>query len=84
MPTYDALNVSYHLHPTVWGRGFATEVVRESLTFAFQELKAARVMGLARPGNPASRRVLEKCGFVYDAPLPLRGAPIDRFWAFAP
>ncbi|MDR3526648.1 MAG: GNAT family N-acetyltransferase [Rhizomicrobium sp.] len=84
MPAYDALNISYHLLPAVWGRGLASELVREATRFAFTELKADRVMGLVRPGHPASRRVLEKCGFVYDAPLALRGAPIDRFWALAP
>jgi RimJ/RimL family protein N-acetyltransferase len=84
MPTFDALNISYHLHPQVWGRGLASELVHEALVLAFENLKAEQVMGLVRPGHPASRRVLEKCGFVYDAPLALRGAPIDRFWAVAP
>jgi RimJ/RimL family protein N-acetyltransferase len=84
MAPFDALNISYHLHPQVWGRGLASELVREALVMAFEDLKAERVMGLVRPAHPASRRVLEKCSFVYDAPLALRGAPIDRFWAFAP
>ena len=84
MAAYDALNISYHFHPAGWGKGFASELVRETLVFAFAELKAERVMGLVRPGHPASRRVLEKCGFLYEAPLVLRGAPIDRFWASAP
>jgi len=84
MQAYEALNISYHFDPAMWGRGYASELVQETLAFAFTELKAERVMGLVRPGHPASRRVLEKCGFVYDAALPLRGAPIDRFWASAP
>jgi RimJ/RimL family protein N-acetyltransferase len=84
MASFNALNISYHLHPSAWGHGLATELVREALTLAFEDLKAERVMGLVRPGHPASRRVLEKCGFTYDAPLALRGAPIDRFWAIAP
>ncbi len=82
MPAYGALNLSYHFDPAVWGQGFASELAREALAFAFVELKAERVMGLVRPGHPASRRVLQKCGFTYEAPLDLRGAPIDRFWAF--
>jgi RimJ/RimL family protein N-acetyltransferase len=76
---FDALNLSYHIHPDHWGRGYATELAREAVTFAFTELGAQRIVGLARPANPASRRVLERVGFIYERNIDLHGAPTMLF-----
>ncbi len=71
----DGLNISYHLHPDAWGRGYASELVAETLAVAFGLLGARRVVGLVRPANPASRRVLERAGFMVEAEVELGGAP---------
>ena len=76
---FDGLNLSYHLHPESWGHGYATELVGEALRSAFGPLHTERVVGLARPTNPASRRVLEKCGFVFERDVTLHGAPTMLF-----
>lgn len=57
------LEVSYAFTPGVWGRGYATELVQASLAYAFGPLSAREVHAFAKPDNPASLRVLEKCGF---------------------
>lgn len=72
-------SISYHLHPASWGQGYATELVGSAVAFAFNGLVAARVVGLVRPVNVASRRVLEKCGFRLVGRTMLHDAPIDRF-----
>ena len=72
---FEGLNLSYHLHPNCWGNGYATELVTEALAFARSDLKAKRVVGLVRPVNTASRRVLEKCGFGFEREVMLHGAP---------
>lgn len=69
------LNLSYHLHPEAWGQGYASELVAEALAVAFGPLDARRVVGLVRPANPASRRVLERAGFVSEGQVMLDGAP---------
>ncbi|NKM59406.1 GNAT family N-acetyltransferase [Rhizobium anhuiense] len=76
---FDGLNLSYHLQPESWGHGYATELVRESLTFAFDDLQADRVIGLVRTANTASRRILEKCGFVFECEVMLHGAPTNMY-----
>lgn len=76
---FDGLNLSYHLRPESWGHGYATELVRESLTFAFDELQADRVIGLVRTANAASRRILEKCGFIFEREVMLHGAPTNMY-----
>lgn len=58
------LEVGYALAPSVWGNGFATELVRFSLGFAFQVLSAPEVHAFAKPENLASIKVLQKSRFV--------------------
>lgn len=56
--------VAYHLLPSAWGYGYATEALRATLTYAHDTLGLARVVGAAVPENTASRRVMEKAGMV--------------------
>ena len=81
---FSALNMSYHFHPDAWRRGYATELVHESLLFAFTELESDTVIGLVRAANPASRRVLEKCGFAFAHEVDVHGAPSNLFVAKRP
>jgi [ribosomal protein S5]-alanine N-acetyltransferase len=78
---FDALNLSYHIHPDFWGLGYATELVVATLEFAFADLGADTVIGLVRSANPASRRVLEKCGFDFVREVELHGALSNLYMA---
>ena len=77
---FDGLNISYHLHPTVWRQGFASKFVAEALAVVFEPLKQARVFGLVRPSNMASAHVLKKSGFIFERELEFNGAP-TCLWA---
>ncbi|MCJ8520624.1 RimJ/RimL family protein N-acetyltransferase [Pseudorhizobium tarimense] len=76
---FDGLNLSYHLHPDYWGSGFATELVREAVRFAFEDLGANRLVGLVRTSNPASRKILERSGFLFEQEVMLHGAPTNLY-----
>lgn len=52
----------YWFSPAVWGRGFATEVLREVLRFGFEVRKLSRIEAHHLLINPASGRVMEKVG----------------------
>jgi RimJ/RimL family protein N-acetyltransferase len=77
--------VGYWLGTDHWGRGYATEAVRAMIDHIFSDLDCEAVQAAARVTNPASRRVLEKCGFQWTVAGLLRiraissSAPIDRF-----
>ena len=64
------------------GRGHATAAVRAMVGHAFDELKLHRVEAACVPANIASRRVLEKSGFVLEgqarAYLKINGAWADN------
>jgi RimJ/RimL family protein N-acetyltransferase len=76
---FEGLNLSYHLHPDHWGFGFAVELVREAVRFAFEDIAVGRVIGLVRNANPASRKVLERSGFLFEREVMLHGAPTNLY-----
>lgn len=58
-----------------WGKGYATEAARAAIDYAFEEFSIERMTSGARVLNPASRHVLEKCGFNWT------GVELNRFLA---
>ena len=80
-----APDLGYWLGAPYWGHGYATEAARAVIDHAFTELGYDALQAGARVTNPASRRVLEKCGFqwtgvgLYRIRALASSAPIDRF-----
>jgi RimJ/RimL family protein N-acetyltransferase len=68
------LTLGYALAPEVWGKGFATEAAQAAIETGFTLTGAVELLATAHIENPASRRVLEKCGFVHIG-TGLEGAP---------
>lgn len=56
--------VGYWLGRELWGRGIASQ----ALELFLEELAERPLHATVEPHNLASRRVLEKCGFVYEGP----------------
>jgi RimJ/RimL family protein N-acetyltransferase len=77
--------IGYWFGVPYWGKGYATETAHAVIDHAFTELGLDRLEGGARVSNPASRRVLEKCGFqwtgvgLYRVRAIASSAPCDRF-----
>ena len=81
----DALSLGYWLGQPFWRKGYATEAVRALIDHAFGDLEHDELHASARVTNPASRHVLEKCGFQWTGVGLCRiraihsSAPVDRF-----
>ena len=77
--------LGYWLGVEHWGKGYATEALHAVIDYAFTDLAHEALQAGARVTNPASRRVLEKCGFqwtgvgLYRIRAINSSAPIDRF-----
>ncbi len=56
----------YWLGVDHWGHGYATEATLALTRFAFQSAGKEELCAAVHPDNPASARVLEKAGFVFD------------------
>ncbi|MEQ8281497.1 MAG: GNAT family N-acetyltransferase [Parvibaculum sp.] len=57
--------IAYHFTTDVRGEGYATELTLYALNTA-REMNLAEVSAFAHPDNAASRRVLEKAGFIQE------------------
>jgi len=77
--------LGYWLGVPYWNQGYATEALHAVIDYAFTDLEHDALQAGARVTNPASRRVLEKCGFqwtgvgLYRINSIRSSAPIDRF-----
>ncbi len=63
MPDAD-IEIGYFLKRSAWGRGYATEVCKRLLQFAFQEVSLNEVVASVHEDNVASKKVLEKSGLL--------------------
>jgi len=68
-PDYRSASLGYCFHHAAWGHGYATEAAHALLRWAYDTLDLNRVQAEADTRNAASRRVLEKLGFVYEGTL---------------
>lgn len=68
-PGNRSASLGFSFSRQVWGRGYATEAARALLTWAYDTLDLNRVQAEADTRNDASRRVLEKLGFILEGTL---------------
>ena len=62
-------HLGYWLGEAYWNRGIMTAAARACADHAFAAFEVARLDALVFEWNPASMRVLEKCGFVREGVL---------------
>ena len=67
--------LGYWLGVEHWGQGLATEAARAVIDYTFEEFSVEHMVSGARVANPASRNILEKCGFQWS------GVQLHRFEA---
>ncbi|MBR5996158.1 MAG: GNAT family N-acetyltransferase [Eubacteriaceae bacterium] len=59
----DCRELGYALSADYWGMGLMTEAARAVIDYGFETAGLRCISAAHFPGNDASRRVLEKCGF---------------------
>ena len=64
LPDTDA-EIGYWIGAPFWGQGLIPEAVRELLRHGFEDLKLNKIWCGYFEGNTKSKRVQEKCGFIY-------------------
>jgi ribosomal-protein-alanine N-acetyltransferase len=69
------VEVAYALLPQYWGRGLGTELAKEAVRVGFEVLERPDLVSFTLPTNAASRRVMEKAGFVYERDVRYAGLP---------
>jgi RimJ/RimL family protein N-acetyltransferase len=78
-------SLGYWLGQPHWGKGYATEAAHGIIDAIFSFTQMQEIEASARVINPASRRILEKCGFQFitsqmmELPELKGGVPVDTF-----
>jgi RimJ/RimL family protein N-acetyltransferase len=81
----EAPELGYWFGAPYWGQGYATEAARAVIDYAFSDVGHEVLHSGAHVTNPASRRVLEKCGFQWTGVRLQRvralasSVPVDQF-----
>lgn len=63
------MHIGYCIGSRWWGRGYTAEAFAEVIRFFFEEVGAQRIESQHDPENPASGRVMLKCGLQYEGTL---------------
>lgn len=58
--------IGYDIAQVEWGKGYATEAIKEIVAFGFNVMNLNRIEATITPGNNASVRVLSKLNFVQE------------------
>jgi len=69
------VEVGWAIVPDRWGEGLATELARAAVEVAKDHLGLDQIVAFTLPDNIASRRVMEKAGFVYERDIVHAGLP---------
>jgi RimJ/RimL family protein N-acetyltransferase len=72
------LELAYHVVPSAWNRGFASEAAA-ALLAAGWEAGLDHIVAVAMPGNTASRRVMEKLGMKHEGLTRYREHDVVRY-----
>lgn len=75
----ECLEVGWTLRGRFRGHGYATEIGRAGLSFAFDELGAERVVSFTEIDNTPSRAVMERLGMRYSHDMVLGGGPFALY-----
>lgn len=70
--------VGWLLDRAYWGQGLATEGAAAAYRYGFREVGLDRIIGIVKPGNLASRRIMEKSGLRLQGETRFRGH--DMVW----
>lgn len=63
--TTEDYQLGYVLLKEYWGKGFATELMREGINYVFGKTSLSEVFGIAEAANIVSLKVLLKVGFTF-------------------
>jgi RimJ/RimL family protein N-acetyltransferase len=70
-----AVEIGWRLARDAWGHGYATEAAVACVDYAFADLGLDELLAMARPGNLASLRVMERIGMTHDPADDFRYSP---------
>lgn len=69
LPKTKSAEIGYWVGEKYWNKGYASEAAKALVDYGFAQLNLNRIYGRYLTFNPASRKVMEKTGFVFEGIL---------------
>ena len=63
---YGTCEIGYCYSDKYWNKGYATEALKEVMRFLFEQCEAELIYARFMENNPASGKVMEKAGLIYE------------------
>jgi len=73
------LEIGYSLHPTFWGKGYATEAARKCRDFAFKNNFTESLISIVHIDNTSSANVALRNGMKLEKTTIYKGIPVNVF-----
>ncbi|MBE5901461.1 MAG: GNAT family N-acetyltransferase [Lachnospiraceae bacterium] len=64
--TEESCEIGYAIGSEYWNKGYVTEAAERFMKYCFEEMGIQKVYASYFTGNEGSKRVMEKCGMIYD------------------
>ena len=74
------VEIGYAFRKEDWGKGFATEVVRQGIHYVFNYTGFSTIYAFTETRNNGSKKVLDKSGFTYLENIIEDGEELDVFY----
>ncbi len=68
-PGNEFAEIEYCIGSSYQGRGYATEACKAVIRYGLEQIGLHKVQICCRTSNQKSRKVIEKCGFIYEGTL---------------
>ena len=73
---FGALEIGYCYSEKYWNKGYGTEALKAVIKYLFEECDADIIFAEHLEENPASGKVMQKCGMIFEGKL--RGRIVDK------
>src|SRR5688572_18144755 len=64
-PVGEHVEIGYRLRRDAWGQGYATEMAIELVRYGFERCALGEIVGVCKPANMRSARVLQRAGLLH-------------------
>lgn len=75
------IELNYILSPSVWGKGYASEIGLAIIRYAFEKLEVKRLIALIEPENEPSKRVALRLGMHLESETIRPGGALRKLFA---
>ncbi len=74
------IELIYIIAASAWGKGYATEIGKAIIQYAFDKMEIERLIALIEPENSPSERVAHKVGMRFDREVERPGGAVRRMY----